>query len=87
MQAIYEFIEAAVSEKAFAWFNELSQAIYSLERFAERGAAVPEKKKLRQFVFGAKPGIYKIIYTFDKRKRVVNILHIRHGARRATSPL
>lgn len=83
MEAIYEFIEADTSEKAFAWFNELAETIYSLEQFPERGTRVPENKKLRQLLFGRAPGIYRIIFALDKRNRVVNVLHIRHGARPA----
>lgn len=86
MQAIYEFIEADVSESAFAWFNKLAQAIYSLERFPERGGGAPENKKLRQLFFGKKPGTYRIIYEVNGSKLVVNILHIRHGARSALAP-
>ena len=83
LEAIYEFTEADASEPAFAWFNDLAGAIYSLERFPERGAVAPENKKLRQLVFGRKPNTYRIIYTVDKRSHAVNLLHIRHGARNA----
>jgi plasmid stabilization system protein ParE len=41
MEAIYEFIEAGSSESAFVWFNALAEAVYSLERFPERGAVTP----------------------------------------------
>ena len=85
MEAIYEFIEADASERAFAWFNDLAEAIYSLERFPERGAVVPESKKLRHLIFGRKPSTYRIMYAVDKRNRLVNVLHIRHGARAALS--
>ena len=85
MEAIYELIEADASERAFAWFNGLAEAIYSLERFPERGAVVPESKKLRHLLFGRKPSTYRIMYAVDKRNRVVNVLHIRHGARAALS--
>ncbi|MGC1618181.1 MAG: type II toxin-antitoxin system RelE/ParE family toxin [Candidatus Acidiferrum sp.] len=81
MKAIYEFIEAASSESAFAWFNGLVEAIYSSERFPKRGAVIPENKKLRHLLFGKSPNTYRIIYALDKRKNAVNILHIRHGAR------
>src|SRR5579864_5912560 len=84
LEAIYEFIEATTSERAFAWFNELVEAIYSLDRLAERGAAVPESKRLRQLLFGKRPDTYRIIYTVHKRSRAVNVLHIRHGARDAS---
>jgi mRNA-degrading endonuclease RelE of RelBE toxin-antitoxin system len=85
MEAIYEFIEADASERAFAWFDDLAQAIYSLERFSERGAAVPESKKLHHLLFGRKPSTYRIMYAADKCNRVVNVLHIRHGERAALS--
>jgi plasmid stabilization system protein ParE len=74
MEAIYEFVEADTSEAAFAWFNELSEAISSLERY-------PERKKFRHLLFGKKQATYRIIYAVNKRDAVVNILHIRHGAR------
>jgi toxin ParE1/3/4 len=63
----------------------LAEAIYSLERFPDRGPAVPESKKLRHLLFGKKPHVYRIIYAVDKRNRIVNVLHIRHGARDAFS--
>ncbi|MFI5096914.1 MAG: type II toxin-antitoxin system RelE/ParE family toxin [Candidatus Acidiferrales bacterium] len=84
MEAIYEFIKADESEGASAWFHELADAIYSLERFPERGTPVPESRKLRQLLFGKKPNIYRIIFAVDKRNRSANVLHIRHGARNAS---
>jgi plasmid stabilization system protein ParE len=33
MEAIYEFIEADSSESAAAWFNKLSEAVYSLQQY------------------------------------------------------
>lgn len=81
MEAIYAFIHAEASENAFTWFNDLAREIYSLEQFPERGAVIPESKRLRHLLFGKKPSTYRIIYVLDKRSHVVNILHIRHGAR------
>ena len=81
MELIYEFVQADSSEKAFAWFNDLAEAIYSLERYPDRGAVTPESKKRRHLVFGKKPTTYRIIYTVDKRHAAVSILNIRHGAR------
>jgi toxin ParE1/3/4 len=82
LESIYEYIAAGDSGHAHAWFKELVAAIYSLEQFAERGAAVPERRGLRQLFFGTSPNLYRIIYSTEKRKRVVNVLHIRHGARK-----
>jgi len=83
IEAIYEFIEADESEKAFAWFKELADTIYSLERFPERGTRVPERGKLRQLFFGERPNTYRVIFAVEKRRRTVTVLHIRHGARAA----
>jgi toxin ParE1/3/4 len=83
LEGTYDFIEAGAVEAAFSWFNELSEAIYSLEKLPERGSTVPKNKKLHQSLFGVRPDIYRIIYTVEKRSRVVSILHIRHGARAA----
>jgi len=65
MAEIYEFIQAGASSKAFAWFNSLAEAIYSLERFPERGAVLPESRKFRHLLFGKKPDTYRIIYVVD----------------------
>ena len=85
VEAIYIHVEADASQHAFAWFNRLAKAIYSLDRFPSRGLVIPEKKKLRHLPFGKKPHIYRIIYAVDKRHHVVNVLHIRHGVRGALS--
>jgi toxin ParE1/3/4 len=83
MEAIYNFVEGEASQQAFAWFNRLAKAIYTLERFPNRGTVVTENKKLRYLLFGKNPHIYRIIYAVDKRNYTVNVLHIRHGARSA----
>ncbi|MBV9888847.1 MAG: type II toxin-antitoxin system RelE/ParE family toxin [Acidobacteria bacterium] len=81
LQDLYDSISAQTSQNAFVWFNALVEVIYSLDRFPERGAVPPESKYDRQLFFGRKPPIYRIVYEFDKRRRIVNVLHIRHGAR------
>ena len=85
MEAIYNYVEGDASQHAFAWFNRLAKAIYSLERFPSRGPVIPENKNLRHLLFGKKPHIYRIIYAVDKRRHIVNVLHIRHGVRAALS--
>ena len=61
-----------------------TQRFSSLSHFPERGVFVPEAKKFPgQLFFGSKTDTYGIIYSVDKRNRVVRILHIRHGARAA----
>jgi plasmid stabilization system protein ParE len=86
VQAIYDRIRAEPSAQAHSWFNHLVHAIYSLERYPDRGTTTPESKTLRQLHHGAKPDTYRIIYKVNKRARVVDILHIRHGARAPFRP-
>jgi toxin ParE1/3/4 len=81
LEAIFEFIEAESSESAFAWFNDLAETVYSLERLPERGSVTTEDAKLRHLLFGKRPNTYRIIYALYKRKNAVTVLHIRHGAR------
>ena len=81
LELLYESTGAGSSQTALEWFNSLADAIYSLDRFPERGAITPESERYRHLLFGNKPNIYRIFYEFDKRKRVVTVLHIRHGAR------
>ena len=42
MEAIYDFVNANISQAAADWFNERSEAIYTLERSPERGLIIPE---------------------------------------------
>ena len=82
LAAIYEYIHAESSAQAFAWFNGLEAAILRLEQRPERGAVTRESSRLRQLLYGNKPHIYRIIYSLQRRTRLVSVLHIRHGARR-----
>jgi toxin ParE1/3/4 len=81
LELIYEYVHADQSDKAFVWFNGLEEAVYSLEKYPNRGAATRERSNLRQLLYGRKPHIYRIIYVVDESRNAVNILHIRHGAR------
>src|SRR5260370_19272163 len=83
LEAIYEFIAAEASERAFARFNGLAEAIYSLAQFPERGAITVETRKTRKLVFGKKPGICRIIYAMDRRNHAMNVIPIPHGGRYA----
>jgi toxin ParE1/3/4 len=82
LATIYEHIQAETSTQAFAWFNRLEAAILSLEQHPERGTVTRESLRFRQLLHGNKPHIYRIIYSIQKRSRLVSVLHIRHGARR-----
>lgn len=87
LRLIYRHIHADSSVQAFAWFNGLEARVYSLDEYPNRGAITPESKKLRHRLYGNKPHIYRITYSVDQRAKKVRVLHIRHGARDAFTPM
>lgn len=82
LEDIYKEIHASDSEAAFRWFKGLNGAILSLEANPARGAITAESKHYRQLLYGRKPNIYRIIYNIEIDNRIVNVIHLRHGARR-----
>ena|ERR1700744_2154424 len=81
LEDIHESVGARTSRRASSWFRALIEQVYKLDQFPERGAPAPESKQDRQLFFGKKPHIYRIIYEFNRRRRIVNVLHVRHGAK------
>jgi toxin ParE1/3/4 len=59
---------------------------FSLDEHPTRAPVIPEDDSLRHLLYGRKPNVYRIIYAIDERSRVVTVLHIRHGARKAFTP-
>jgi toxin ParE1/3/4 len=80
--SLYEEINAPDSTAARQWYRRLKQAILSLAKTPNRCPVTPENKRLRHLLYGKKPHIYRVIYRIDNRRRQVDVLHIRHGARR-----
>ncbi len=83
LEAIYDKTNVDSSAAAAAWFAELEEMVYSLERSPERGPRTQENRRLRQLLYGHKPHVYRIIYAVDRSANSVVVLHIRHGARDA----
>jgi mRNA-degrading endonuclease RelE of RelBE toxin-antitoxin system len=42
---------------------------------------IAESSRLRHLLYGKRPHVYRIIYAIDQRRRLVSVVHIRHGAR------
>jgi plasmid stabilization system protein ParE len=80
--SLYREIDAPDSAAARQWYRGLKQAILSLGEKPNRCPVTPENTKLRHFLHGKKPHFYRVIYRVDTRRRLVDVLHIRHGARR-----
>jgi len=80
---LYGEIDAEHSDAALKWYRGLKKAVVSLEDYPNRGSLMRGKHDLRQLLYGHKPHIYRVIYRIRERQQQVDVLHIRHGARRA----
>lgn len=81
---LFEQINPSDSVSAALWFDGLEAAIYTLERLPQRCPVAPVSRKaarsLRHLLYSKRPDVYRVIYEIDERRRVVNVLTIRHGA-------
>lgn len=89
LDRLWQTIDALDSAQTRAWLDGLERLILTLDEHPARGAIVPEGamvpegKPARHLLYGRRRNVYRIIYTIDPRRRVVTVLHIRHGARDA----
>jgi plasmid stabilization system protein ParE len=62
------------------WYQGLKKEILSLERLPYRCSVAPENKEMRHLVYGHGHGAYRVIFRIVGKQ--VDVLHIRHGARK-----
>jgi toxin ParE1/3/4 len=79
---LYEEINAEHSDAALKRYRGLKDAILSLEERPNRCPVTPEKNQFRHLLHGHKPHVYRVIYRVLERQKHVEVLHIRHAARR-----
>lgn len=82
LRLLFDHIHASDSSAAFRWYQSLEQEILSLEETPSRSPAAPENSSLRHLLYGRKPHVYRVIYRVLEEEKQVDVLHIRHGARR-----
>lgn len=80
---LYRDINAEHSDAALKWYRGLKEAILSLEEQANRCPVTHERDDLRHLLYGHQPHVYRVIYRVLERQKHVEVLHIRHGARRS----
>jgi plasmid stabilization system protein ParE len=83
---ILDFIHAAVSDAAFAWYEGLERKTASLNTHPNRCSRTPESNRFRHLLYGSRPRIYRVIYRILEPAKVVEVVHIRHAARRPLRP-
>jgi toxin ParE1/3/4 len=81
LAGLYRYIDAANSRTARKWYLSLMKQILRLETSPFRCAVTPENKKLRHLLYGHGHNTYRVIYRVVGTE--VQVLHIRHGARKA----
>jgi toxin ParE1/3/4 len=81
LAGLYEDINAEHSHAALQWCQELKVAILSLEERPNRCAMTQKRDSLRHLLYGQEPHIYRVIYRVQQKQEVVQVLHVRHGAR------
>jgi plasmid stabilization system protein ParE len=79
---IYQRANAEESVMAKKWYLGLTNAICSLEQHPNRCPTTAENPNFRHLLYGHKPHVYRIIYSVVEKAKRVDVLHIRHGARR-----
>jgi plasmid stabilization system protein ParE len=72
---------------ASRWLNRFRLALQTLDQRPERCPLAPESRKcgvvLRQYLFGKKPRVYRVVFVIDDE--TVRILRIRRAQRRLLS--
>ena len=82
LAALYDEINAGSSDAARRWYLGLKQAILNLEDHPYFWPVTHEAKRLRHILYGRKPhSVYRVIYRVLEKRKIVDVLHIRHGAR------
>jgi toxin ParE1/3/4 len=86
LAALYKQIDAEYSQAAMEWYLGIKEAILSLEEHPNRCPVTRQKDKLRHLLYGHKPNIYRVLYRVSEKQKRVEVLRIRHGARRQLKP-
>lgn len=78
---LHETLGVGASGAARRWYGGFKEAILSLEELPLRCPIVRKKGRIRQLLYGHKPHVYLVLYRVVEKEKLVQVLHIRHGAR------
>jgi plasmid stabilization system protein ParE len=84
IQEAYDWLAHRAPVAADRWKMGLLDAIQKLECFPAACSLAPESayfgREVRQMLYGRRNNKYRVL--FEIRKQIVNVLRVRHGARR-----
>lgn len=90
LEELYLWVVARAPQHGAKWFNGLERAVLSLDRYPKRCPVAPESidpnHPVRVLSYGRKPHAYRVFFTVDDSARVVRVVHVRRGARKAPVP-
>lgn len=85
-EALYQHVVEAAPHRGPLWFQDLMDHLSSLDsrplRCPLAREAARSGRQIRCLLFGRRPDVYRILFEVDQRRKLVSILHIRHGARK-----
>jgi plasmid stabilization system protein ParE len=86
LAGLYRQVNAEYSGTALEWYLGIKDAILSLEKHPNRCPVTRETDNVRHLLYGHKRNIYRVLYRVSEKQKRVEVLRIRHGARRQLKP-
>jgi len=86
IEEAFDYIYDKAPDAALKWYLGLKSNVESLANMPNRCPVAPESNKLgcelRQLIHGKRIGRYRIVFRIIESNRVVDIVTVRHGARK-----
>ncbi len=79
---LFQQMNAEHSEAALEWYRGLKEAVLSLQEHPNRCPVTRKKSELRHLLYGSRIHVYRVIFRVLEKQKQIELLHIRHGARR-----
>lgn len=90
LEELFLWVVARAPQQGAQWFNGLERAVLSLDQYLKRCPVAPEsidpEQPIRVLSYGRKPHVFRIFFTVDDAAKVVRVLHLGRGARKAPVP-
>jgi plasmid stabilization system protein ParE len=87
LASLFDDIDAGSSDAARRWYAGLEEAILDLEVHPYVWPVTREAQRLRHILYGRKPhSVHRVIYRVLEKRKIIKVLHIRHGARSQFKP-
>ena len=87
LEELFLWVVARAPQQGAKWFNGLERAVLSLDQYPKRCPVAPEsidpERPIRVLSYGRRPHVFRVFFTVDDAAKVVQVLHIRRGARKA----